>query len=90
MTETAVRPTIPADRYAERLRRAAEVTAEHGFDAMLVAVGPDLRYLTGYEAMPLERLTMLVIIPGQTADDRRPAPGACGRPRPGSAPRSRS
>ena len=32
---------------------------------LLVAVGPDLRYLTGYEAMPLERLTMLVVIPGQ-------------------------
>ena len=31
---------------------------------MLVAVGPDLRYLTAYEAMPLERLTMLVVIPG--------------------------
>ena len=58
-------PTIPAERYAERLRRAAEATAEHGFDALLVAVGPDLRYLTAYEAMPLERLTMLVVIPDQ-------------------------
>lgn len=65
MTGPAPRPTIPAKRYAERLRRSAEVTAEHGFDALLVAVGPDLRYLTGYEAKPLERLTMLVVIPGQ-------------------------
>ena len=28
---------------------------------MLLSVGPDLPYLTGYEAMPLERLTMLVL-----------------------------
>jgi Xaa-Pro aminopeptidase len=32
--------------------------------AALVGVGPDLEYLTGYRAMPLERLTMLVIVPG--------------------------
>jgi Xaa-Pro aminopeptidase len=67
VTTEAIRPTIPAERYAERLRRAADATAEHGFDALLVAVGPDLRYLTAYEAMPLERLTMLVVIPGQAA-----------------------
>ena len=65
MTELATRPTIPAERYAERLRRAAEVTAGPGFDALLIAVGADLRYLTEYEAKPLERLTMLVVIPGQ-------------------------
>ena len=64
MTELAVRPTIPAERYTDRLRRAAEATATHGFDALLVGVGPDLRYLTAYEAMPLERLTMLVVIRG--------------------------
>ncbi len=64
MTTEAVRPAIAAERYAERLRRVVAVTAEHGFDALLVAVGPDLRYLTGYEAMPLERLTMLVVVPG--------------------------
>ncbi len=33
---------------------------ELGVDALLLSVGPDLPYLTGYEAMPLERLTMLV------------------------------
>ena len=65
MTTEAVRPAIAAERYAERLRRVVAVTAEHGFDALLVAVGPDLRYLTGYEAMPLERLTMLVVVPGR-------------------------
>ncbi len=34
---------------------------ELGIDALCLSVGPDLPYLTGYEAMPLERLTMLVV-----------------------------
>jgi Xaa-Pro aminopeptidase len=55
------RPTIPATRYAERLRQLAERGAADGLDALLIGVGPDLDYLTGYRAMPLERLTMLVI-----------------------------
>jgi Xaa-Pro aminopeptidase len=36
-------------------------------DAALIAVGPDLEYLTGYRAMPLERLTLLVVAPGGDA-----------------------
>lgn len=32
-----------------------------GVDTLLVSVGSDLPYLTGYRAMPLERLTMLVL-----------------------------
>ncbi len=32
-----------------------------GVDVLLLSVGPDLPYLIGYEAMPLERLTMLVL-----------------------------
>jgi Xaa-Pro aminopeptidase len=32
-----------------------------GVDALLLSVGADLPYLTGYTAMPLERLTMLVL-----------------------------
>lgn len=35
--------------------------ADQSVDALLLSVGPDLPYLTGYEAMPLERLTMLVL-----------------------------
>ena len=31
-----------------------------GIDVLLLSVGADLPWLTGYEAMPLERLTMLV------------------------------
>ncbi len=34
---------------------------EQGVDVLLVSVGHDLPYLSGYEAMPLERLTMLVV-----------------------------
>src|SRR5437016_154108 len=34
---------------------------EAGIDVLLLSVGADLPYLTGYEAMPLERLTMLVL-----------------------------
>ncbi len=34
---------------------------ERGVDVLLLSVGPDLPWLIGYEAMPLERLTMLVV-----------------------------
>jgi Xaa-Pro aminopeptidase len=55
------RPVIPGSRYAERLSRAAAGTRAAGLDALFIGVGSDLRYLTGYEAMPLERLTVLVL-----------------------------
>jgi Xaa-Pro aminopeptidase len=35
--------------------------ADLGLDALLLSVGADLPWLTGYTAMPLERLTMLVL-----------------------------
>jgi Xaa-Pro aminopeptidase len=34
---------------------------ERGVDTLLLSVGADLPYFCGYEAMPLERLTMLVV-----------------------------
>jgi Xaa-Pro aminopeptidase len=46
--------------HAERLARARARMEQLGIDALLLSVGPDLPYFTGYEAMPLERLTMLV------------------------------
>lgn len=58
---TAERPTINAARFVERLSAARDLAAVAGVDAILVGVGADLRYLAGYPAMPLERLTMLVI-----------------------------
>jgi Xaa-Pro aminopeptidase len=57
--------TIPAERYIDRLSAAVAAAETAGLDALLIGVGSDLRYLTGYEAMPLERLTVLVIRPGE-------------------------
>jgi Xaa-Pro aminopeptidase len=54
-------PSIPARRYAERLERAQQLLPSHDASALLVGVGAELQWLTGYEAMPLERLTMLVL-----------------------------
>src|SRR4051812_8526355 len=65
MTVSPMRATtivqIPPERYAGRLDAARRLASAQGLAAMLVGVGPDLRYLTGYVAMPLERLTMLVV-----------------------------
>lgn len=61
MKEVRERPSIPSARYAQRLERAREVLSEAGGRALLVGVGADLRWLTGYQALPLERLTMLVV-----------------------------
>lgn len=44
-----------------RLQRARQATADAGLTALLISPGPDLRYLTGYQAIPLERLTCLVV-----------------------------
>jgi Xaa-Pro aminopeptidase len=52
---------IPPSRYAQRLDAARAALRERGAAALLVGVGPQLRWLTGYAAMPLERLTMLVL-----------------------------
>ncbi len=45
----------------DRLARAQRAAAAAGLDALLVTPGSDLRYLTGYDAKPLERLTCLVL-----------------------------
>lgn len=47
--------------YARRLRRAADLTRDAGYDAIIVGTGPDFRYLTGSTAETFERLTALVI-----------------------------
>jgi Xaa-Pro aminopeptidase len=45
----------------QRIKRAQQQAAEAGIDALLVTPSADLRYLTGYDATRLERLTALVI-----------------------------
>ena len=47
--------------YLDRMDRVRAAMGEHGVDVLLLSVGPDLPYLVGYQAMPLERLTMLVV-----------------------------
>ncbi len=58
---TGSRPSIPPERYAGRIDAAREALGPAGAAALLVGVGADLRWLTGYDAMNLERLTMLVL-----------------------------
>ncbi len=47
--------------FAERVDRTRAAMAERGVDVLLVSVGADLPWLCGYEAMPLERLTLLIV-----------------------------
>ena len=55
---------LGATARASRVRRMASVRSRMeatGVDALLLSHGADLPWLTGYEAMPLERLTVLVL-----------------------------
>jgi len=44
-----------------RMSRVAKALDAHGHDLLLVTPSADLRYLTGYQALPLERLTCLAV-----------------------------
>ena len=46
---------------ADRMARVRAAMTAEGVDVLLLSLGADLPWLTGYEAMPLERLTMLVL-----------------------------
>ena len=70
--------------FAPRLGRVRGAMVEQGVDVLLLSVGPELPWLCGYEAMPLERLTMLVVpadgdatlvVPGLEAPRVREQPG---------------
>jgi Xaa-Pro aminopeptidase len=54
-------PVVNTSVYLDRLDRVRSAMTAHGIDTLLLSVGHDLPYLTGYTAMPLERLTMLVV-----------------------------
>ena len=43
------------------MRRLQVSMADRGVDILLLSVGADLPYFTGYEAMQTERLTLLVV-----------------------------
>ncbi|RMI41576.1 aminopeptidase P family protein [Actinomadura harenae] len=45
----------------ERVETVREATAKAGLAALLLTPGPDLRYVSGYDALPLERLTCLAV-----------------------------
>ena len=69
--------------FTQRLARAREKMATDGVDVLLLSVGADLPYFCGYEAMPLERITMLVVprdgdatlvVPGLEASRVTPRP----------------
>jgi len=53
-TDSALYPT-------ERLATVAEAVRANGMDVLLLTPGPDLRYVTGYDAKQLERLTCLAV-----------------------------
>lgn len=53
--------------YAQRLDRVRNALGNSQIDALFVTPGSDLRYLTGYDALPLERLTCLAITSNHTA-----------------------
>jgi D-alanyl-D-alanine dipeptidase len=52
---------FPDFDYGSRLDRLRTLMEGEGTHVALLSVGADLPYFTGYEAMPLERLTMLVV-----------------------------
>ena len=47
--------------FVDRMERVRQRMSDLGVEAVALSVGPELPYLTGYEAMPLERLTLLVL-----------------------------
>ena len=52
---------MPTSVYVDRLAKVRASMTEQNIDTLMLSVGHDLPYLSGYTAMPLERLTMLVV-----------------------------
>jgi Xaa-Pro aminopeptidase len=75
--------TISAARYAARLQGSQAALVEAGASALLVGVGPELEWLTGYAAHGGERLNLLIIPavgPGHYVSPRLEAPAALAAP----------
>jgi Xaa-Pro aminopeptidase len=54
---------ISAERFGERLSEVQSAVASADISALLIGVGPELEWLTGYAAHGIERLNLLVIGP---------------------------
>jgi Xaa-Pro aminopeptidase len=61
VSQATVSGEAPGERRAARLQRVRARMAEMDVQALLLSHGADLPWLTGYRAMPLERLTLLVL-----------------------------
>ena len=67
IVSSALDPSDPVGRasmtttFLDRLTRTRAAMVDRGVDVLLLSVGLDLPWLVGYHAMPLERLTMLVV-----------------------------
>jgi Xaa-Pro aminopeptidase len=55
--DTATEPLVSIDR----VRRARDLADEQGLDLLVLTPGSDLRYLSGYNAHAMERLTALAV-----------------------------
>ncbi len=64
MVPTPDPPEAMSERYDTRMREVSREAAAQGFGAVIVAPSPDLAYLTGYDPMPLERPTLLILRDG--------------------------
>jgi Xaa-Pro aminopeptidase len=52
---------LQLDTYVERMSDLSRRASDGGVDAVVVAPSPDMVYLMGYDPMPLERPTLLVL-----------------------------
>jgi Xaa-Pro aminopeptidase len=90
----------PEVTVSTRLARAQQTLRDLDVGALLVGPSADLRYLVGYHALPLERLTLLLVpaegtLPWWSRRWRRRVRPTAGRPRsrncsPGRRPRTPS
>ncbi len=60
-TPTMSTPVLDTSVYVDRMAKVRAAMAVHDIDTVLLSIGQDMPYLSGYLAMPLERLTMLVV-----------------------------
>jgi Xaa-Pro aminopeptidase len=56
---------VSVARLRARIERATAQAAQEGLAGLLVTPGSDLVFLTGYDPLPLERMTLLVLVPGR-------------------------